>query len=809
MLGETISHYRILEKLGGGGMGIVYKAEDAKLKRLVALKFLPPELTRDEEAKTRFVHEAQMASSLDHPNLCTIYAIDEIPLTWNFPVKEQAGQMFIAMAYYDGETLKQRIAKGENQSAPSLLTPHSSSFAMPRGLSLVEVFDFAVQIAQGLAKAHQHGIVHRDLKPGNVMVTREGVVKIIDFGLAKLMGEAKLTKAGVTRGTVAYMSPEQAGGEEVDQRTDIWSLGVMLYEMLAGELPFTGELDPAVIYAILNEAPESLKALRPDLPVALERVIEKAMQKDRDARYHHAAEMLADLKSIAQDGAVAITTKERGAAASPRSPKQFLPYTRTAFLILLLGLGFAIWRFAEEKNATRPPDPNHLAVLPLVNISPDPKDEYFAEGMTEELISTLSQIRRFRVIARTSVMRYKGGTQDIAAIARELNVGTILEGSVRKAGNKLRITVKLVDARSQEHLWTQSYDRPLADVFAIQSDIAQQVAEALQLQLLRDEKQKLEKKGAGNLEAYTLFLRGRYFWNQRTAEGIQRGIEYFERALAADSACALAYAGLADAYILLGTFEYDGLAPKSIIPKARAAAQRALALDETLVEAQAALANIKFSYEWDWPSAEREFQRVLALSPSYAEAHHRYAHYLAAQARFEEALAEERLALELDPLSLIINTQMGVIFYYMRRYDEAIAQYRKTLELDSNFVQARIVLGAAFAQKAMFEEALAELKRAFELSEGNALAAALLAYVYGVSGKKNEARKMLEELQQPAHLALAYLGLDEKEQALTALEKAYEARSNYLVFLKVEPFADPLRAHPRFIALLEKMGLQE
>ncbi len=788
MIGKTVSHYQILAKLGGGGMGVVYKAEDTRLKRIVALKFLPPDLTRDDEAKARFIHEARTASSLDHPNICTIYEIGEA----------DDGQLFIAMAYYEGETLKKKVCDNR--------------------LPVDGVIDIAIQIAQGLAKAHEHGIIHRDIKSANVIVTNNGVVKIIDFGLAKLMGAAGITKTPARMGTISYMSPEQMQGESVDHRTDIWSLGVVLYEMLTGQLPFKGESDPPVIYSILNDEPEPMIPLalgRTALALAWEGIVSRALAKNPEERFQSMEEMSVDLPALkkirAPDAAKQPTIKAR----LPQRKRTWFRRAIASALALLSGAGFYYWRDTEKKKESAPLNAHRIAVLPFINISPNAEEEYFAEGMTEELISTLSKIGSLKVISRTSVMQYKNTGKSVVVIGRELKAGTILEGSVRKADSMLRITVKLVESHSQEHLWTQNYDRPLADVFAIQSDIAQQVAEALQLRLLREEKQKLVQKGAGNLEAYTLFLRGRYFWNQRTAEGIQRGLEYFERALEVDSTCALAYAGLADAYTALGTIEYGGLAPKDIIPKAKAAALRALAIDETLVEANAALANIRFTYEWDWPNAEREFQRVLALSPSYAEAHHRYAHYLAALGRFEEALAEERQALELDPLSLIINTQLGVIFYYMRRYDEAIAQYRKTLELDSNFVQARLVLGAAYAQKGVFEEAIAELQKAFDLSGGNPMAAALLAYAYGVSGKKDEGVKILHELQQsaqqqvsPAHLVLIHLGLDQQEQALTALEQACEARSNYLVFLKVEPFADSLRAQPRFIALLKKVGLQ-
>jgi TolB-like protein/Tfp pilus assembly protein PilF len=470
----------------------------------------------------------------------------------------------------------------------------------------------------------------------------------------------------------------------------------------------------------------------------------------------------------------------------------------------------------EEKRATPANDKHHIAVLPMVNISPDARDEYFADGMTEELISTLSRIRHFKVIARTSVMRYKNVDKTIAEIGRELKVGTILEGSVRKVDNKLRITAKLVDVHAQEPLWSRDYDREFKDVFAIQSEIAQRVVETLQAQLLAGEKQSLANPATANLEAYTLYLQGRFFWNKRMPAAIIKSIEYFERAILQDSSYALAYAGLADAYATLGSFEYGVLLPRQAIPKAEAATLKALAIDSRLAEARTALANIRFNYWWDFSGAEKEYQLALELNPSYALAHHWYAHYLAAMGRLEEALIEEKRAQEVDPLSLIINTQVGVVLYYARRYDEAIAQCRRTLKMDSSFVQALLTLSASYMQKSRYGEAIAVLQKAFLFSEGHPSAAALLAHAYAVSGHRSEAMKMLHELRRsmrrqqisPLHLALIYLGLGDKEQVFAWLEKAYEERSSYLAYLNVEPLADSLRSELRFLGLLKKIGLR-
>ncbi|MCI0695466.1 protein kinase [candidate division KSB1 bacterium] len=786
MIGQTISHYKIIEKLGGGGMGVVYKAEDTRLKRLVALKFLPLDLTRNEEARLRFINEAQAASALDHPNICTIYEIDET----------RKGQLFIAMAYCEGGTLRKKVSSNQ--------------------LSVTSVIDIATQIAQGLATAHQHGIVHRDVKPANVIVTNEGVVKIIDFGLAKLIGIKGLTKASAAMGTVAYMSPEQLRGEVVDHRSDIWSLGVTLYEMATGQLPFREAHELALVYAIMNEKPAPLTALRPDLPRGLQQIVDKAMQEKHDKRYQRLEEMLDDLKLLKKELESASSKRGSATAASPRQKRSYFLGGIAVILFLLLGIGFYLRQHTEEMKGADHADQYRIAVLPLDNFSPDADDEYFADGMTEEFISTLSKIDRFRVIARASVMRYKGGAKNIAELGRELKVGTILAGSVRKAGNKLRITAQLVDVRRQEPIWTEDYDREFKEVFAIQSDIAQRVAQALQTELLANEKRKIGKKATQNLEAYTSYLKGRFFWNKRTPENFAKGMAYFEQAIAQDSCYALAYAGLADSYTILGTVEYGVLPAREAIPKAKAAVEKALACDDQSAEAHASLANIRYTYEWDWSGAEREFKRAIALNPNYTMAHHWYAHYLAARGRFDEAMAEIRLAQELDPLSLIVNTTVGMVFYYRRQPDQAIEQLQQALEIDPDFFAAHLQLGVFFMQQQRFDEAIAEFQKAISLVGENPITLALLGHAYAASGKRSEALAILAQLQQqplqpfvsPLHLAFVYLGLDEKDRAFEWLEKAYEERANYLIYLEVEPLFDDLRSDPRFAALLKKVGLR-
>ncbi len=781
MIGQTISHYKILEKLGGGGMGVVYKAEDTKLKRFVALKFLPPDLTRDEEAKERFVQEAQAASALDHPNICTIYEIDET----------EDGQMFIAMAYYEGETLKKKVSGGQ--------------------LPVNSIMDIAVQVAQGLAKAHQKGIVHRDIKPANILVTSDGLVKILDFGLAKLAGAIRLTKTGATLGTPAYLSPEQAPGIDADHRTDIWALGVVLYEMLTGQTPFAGEYDHAVIYSILNEEPRPLSGLRAGAPAELESIVKKAIAKNFEARYQSMDEVLADLQLL-KIGLEPVKSKSRLMAKElHRRKSRYLFGGIGGALLLSLLAGYFSMLPMKTAVASR----KSVAVLPFKNLSDNKDDEYFSDGITDDIITRLSKIRDLKVISRTSVMHYKNSTKRIPEISKELKIATVLEGSVRRVGNRVRIASQLIDARNDEHLWAESYDREMQDIFEIQSEVAQQIATALEAELGPDEKIQLARRETENLQAYSLYLKGLYFWNKRTPDNVRKGIEFFEQAIAEDPSYALAYAGLADGYRALGSIEYGILSPKETVPKARAAAQKALQLQPALVEAQVVLANIDFTYEWDWPAAEKLLKRVIEFRPGYAPAHHAYSHLLGATGRLDEAMAEERRALELDPLSLIVNTQVGMYFYYARRYDEAIEQHRKTIELDPAFLQTRLALGLAYERSGNVEAAVAEFQQALALAPELPMAEALLAYAYAIAGKKNESMKLLEGLQQPGkrefvspfHMALVYLGLGDKKRVFELLNKASKEHSSYLIYLKVEPLADGLRSDPRFAALLKKMGL--
>ncbi|MCJ7459822.1 MAG: protein kinase [candidate division Zixibacteria bacterium] len=737
MIGRTISHYKILEKLGEGGMGVVYKAQDIKLDRIVALKFLPKHLLCDQEAKTRFEHEAKAASSLNHPNITTIHEIDEFE-----------GECFIAMEYVEGNSLKELIKE--------------------KTFTIEEVLNIATQVAEGLNAAHKKGIVHRDIKSDNIMLTVDGLVKIMDFGLAKLRGVSKLTRTGSTVGTLGYMSPEQVQGIEVDQRSDIFSFGVVLYEMITGQLPFKGEHEAAIIYSILNEAPEPLARCKANIPGELQRTVDKALSKNREERYQHIDDFRADLKKI---------------------PK-------------------------EVEFHTINPQPS-IAVLPFTNLSADKEQEYFCDGMAEEIINALSQIEDLRVVARTSAFFFRGKEMDIREIGRKLNVETVMEGSVRKAGNRLRITAQLVNVADGYHLWSERYDREIDDVFAIQDEISLAIVDKLKVKLLKEEKAKLVKRFTDDQEAFNLYLKGRYFWNRRYEGGLQKGIECFHQAINKDPLYALAYAGIADCYVLLGHFGW--LPPKEAYPRARVAAEKALEIDDTLAEAHTSMGWIHTFYDWDWVAAEDEFNRALELNPNYATGHEWYGVSLAPMRRFDEGTVSVKRALELDPLSLMINSVYGLGLYWERRYDEALDQYRKTVEMDPNFSLVYLFLGWTYSAKGMWEEAIVASNKFMTLSQGNPFGVGTLGSVYAMSGQRYKALKMLDRLNElsqeryvsPFYRAIIYMGLGEKDQAFEYLEKAYLERESWMATLGTFPLLDSLRSDPRFTALLKKMGLKE
>ncbi len=648
MIGKNVSHYTILEKLGEGGMGVVYKAEDTKLGRTAALKFLPPELTRDGEARERFVREARAASTLDDPNICTIYEIDETG----------DGRSFIAMAYYDGMSVKEKIARGP--------------------LAIEEAVHIALGAARGWGAAPARGVGPPGIKPANRQVTDGGAGKIVDFGLAKLAGQTKLTRAGTTLGTTAYMSPEQAHGGEIDHRTDIWSLGVVMYEMITGRLPFAGEYDQAVLYAIIHDDPEPVAWLRPEVTAKLDTLIRKCLAKDPAGRCRNMEELVAVLDSLEANVA-------SGAAETGSDMNEDIP---------------------------------SIAVLPFINMSPDPENDYFGDGLAEELINALTQLKGLRVVARTSAFRFRGREVDIREIGRRLDVGSILEGSVRKSGNKLRITAQLINVEDGYHIWSERYDRELEDIFAVQDDIARGIVDRLEIILAVKPGTPLVKPYTENLEAYNLYLKGLYNWNQMTPDGWLLSRKCFEEAVEIDPGFAPAYVGLA---IWHQSQAYWGeTPPKEAYARSMAYAKRALEIDDGIALAHSALACNYFLHDRDWPASEREFKRALELDPTSAITRVNYALHLALNGRFDDALEQPRIAQRYDPFSVIVNTWAALVSYYAGRTEEAVEQLQNTIALDPAHWQPHYHLSNVYLDRARIDEASAEAEKAVELSGGGA-----------------------------------------------------------------------------------------
>jgi serine/threonine protein kinase/tetratricopeptide (TPR) repeat protein len=788
MIDETISHFRIIEKLGAGGMGVVYKAIDTRLDRPVALKFLPDNMIRDPQALERFRREARAASALNHPGICTIYDIGE-----------QDGRAFIAMEFIEGETLRSHI--------------HG------KALPIEEVLKLGIQIAEALDAAHVEGIIHRDIKPANIFVTKRAQAKVLDFGLAKLVpkGVARsdavseevdsTSIVGIISGTPSYMSPEQIRGDNLDSRTDIFSLGLLLYEMATGRQAFGGGTGGMIIEAVLTRSPVPARSINPDIPPRLEEIINKAFHKDREQRYQHAAGIVADLQRLEQGSDSRRRVTEEDTASALISGTSRLEPT-----------GEQRVRNSTEQTGTLRRERvsktiDSLAVLPFANASRDPENEYLSDGIAGSLINVLATVPKLRVMAQSTVFRYKGRGIDPQAVGRELNVRAVLTGRIMQSGGSLRIGTELVDVATGSQLWGAQYDRKPGDIFAIQDEISDEISGNLRLKLTRSEKNRLTKRQTNDAEAYRLYLKGRHHWNRWTEEGFYKAIEYFQQAIEKDPSYALAYAGLADSYVLLGWNSY--LPPKDAFPKGKMGAMGALRLDPDLGEGHTPLAASLWLHDWQWQDAEKEFKRSLALNPAYPTANHWYAEFLMTMGRHEEAIARMKNSQELDPLSLIISVAIGWAFYMAGQYDQAIEQLHRTVELDPNYPVTYWILGLLLRKMGRYDLAIVEGEKGVKLSGGSSLMRAALAQTLAAAGSRNKAIQILDDLTQLAKtkyvaayfLAGIHVGLEEEDRAMEYLEKSYEEHSHWLIYLHIDPSMDGLRSNPRFQALLQRIGL--
>jgi serine/threonine-protein kinase len=782
VIGRTLGHYEVRALIGAGGMGEVYQARDVRLDREVAIKIIPPQLAEDREALRRFEREAKAIASLSHPNVCAIYDFGS-----------EQGITYAVMELLAGESLRTRLARS--------------------ALNWREAVGVGIVVAEGLAAAHAKGIVHRDLKPENIFLTSSGQAKVLDFGIARVKhavspeaeteasSVTETTKPGAVIGTIGYMSPEQVRGESVEAASDIFSLGCVLYEMVSGRRAFARATTAETIAAILKEEPPALAAAGREIPQQVERVIRHCLEKQPGERYESTRELASDLAALQSPSK---THRLAPAVSLPRL--RFIWWVGAAVAILLLGI--AAWWYLMSMSE---PAIESLAILPLANASGDAEIEYLSDGITESIINYLSQLPKLRVMARSTVFRYKGKQVDPRQVGQELNVKAVFTGKMLQHGETLSIQADLVNAVDGSQLWGERYDRRLADLLTVQEEMAKQISEKLRLRLSGAEQRRLAKHYTDNIEAHQLYLQGRYYLNKHDEKGLKQSIELFKQAIDLDPNYALAYVGLADAYYFLSNLY---LPPKEAMPRSQAAAMKALELEESLGEAHAALAVVKVFYDWDWAEGERAFKRALALNPGQASIHNLYGVFLVQMKRFEEAQVEMNRAHDLDPLSPYIHVGMAWPALFSRRYDEAIQQLRGIIALNPEFSNGYLNLAWAYAQKGMYEEAVTAFNKAKSLDNAW-FTMAYLGNTYAMAGKRDEALKALTELQERAareHVsgygfALIYAGLGDADRAFAALQKAYEARDEVMLQLNVDPAIDGLRSDPRFADLLRRMGL--